>query len=81
MKAYIIHKSGDRPTVIQCVQEIQAKCDKLEALILESVPQKVWKKQAGKKIAEADCAIFFVGADKLQRCGKCVGGAVRLEQG
>ncbi|MBR2349614.1 MAG: TIR domain-containing protein [Clostridia bacterium] len=63
MKAYIIHKSDDRPTVIQCVQEIQAKCDKLEALILESVPQKVWKKQAGKKIAEADCAIFFVGAE------------------
>lgn len=61
MKVFIIHSGKDVEEVNKIKEEFYQKCHSLEMLSLDDKQTKYWKKDAYKKIKEADCALFIVG--------------------
>ncbi len=62
MKIFIIHSNKDNAVIEQYMQYIQERCKNAELLSLTGT-QKFWKREAARKIWQADIALFFVGQE------------------
>lgn len=63
MKVYVIYKFSDKEIVDEELTKLQEGCSQIDLLLLPELSKKDWKKEAYKKIKEADCAVFFVGKE------------------
>lgn len=63
MKIYAIYKFSDKNVVDEELKELQKNCSQIDILLLPELSKKEWKKEAYKKIKEADCAFFLVGKE------------------
>ena len=63
MKIYVIYKFCDKNIVDEELKKLQGSCSQIDLLLLPELSKKDWKKEAYKKIKEADCALFFVGKE------------------
>lgn len=63
MKVYVIKKYDDDQAIQGMLDIIRGDCPRSEILSMEKTPIPHWKKEAYKKIKEADCAVFFVGKE------------------
>lgn len=63
MKAYIIYKFENKDKVLTELDKLLKNCDSLEPLFLPEIDDEHWKRFSKKKIAEADCAIYFLSED------------------
>lgn len=66
LKSYIIYKFEEYDVVKDKLMNIQERCKNFDPLLFKSSSDKYWKREATKKIKEADCAIYFVSKESAK---------------